>query len=97
MKKLSEIRGILQDNAENLRKRYGLVDLAIFGSVVRDEADENSDVDILTGFERPLSLLTLVDAEYFLSDLLGVKVDLVPARSIRPELKEQILGEAVAI
>jgi predicted nucleotidyltransferase len=97
MKTHSEIQAILHAHAEELRKKYGLVNMAVFGSVVRGEAREGSDVDILTGFERPISLLTLVDAEYFLGDLLGVKVDLVPARSVRPELKERILGEAVPV
>jgi uncharacterized protein len=97
MKTLSEIQTILHAHAEELRKRYGLVNMAVFGSVVRGEAREGSDVDILTGFERPISLLTLVDAEFFLGDLLGVKVDLVPARSVRPELKVRILREAVPV
>jgi predicted nucleotidyltransferase/antitoxin component of MazEF toxin-antitoxin module len=97
MKTHAEIRAILHAHAKELRRRYGLVNMAVFGSVVRDEAREGSDVDILTGFERPISLLTLVEAEYYLGDLLGVKVDLVPARSVRPELKERILGEAVPI
>jgi predicted nucleotidyltransferase len=97
MKTLSEIQSVLHAHAAELRERYGLVNMAVFGSVVRGEAREGSDVDILTGFERPISLLTLVDAEYFLGDLLGVKVDLVPARSVRPELKELIFREAVPV
>ena len=97
IKTYAEIQAILHAHAKELRQRYGLVNMAVFGSVVRGEAREDSDVDILTGFERPISLLTLVDAEYYLGDLLGVKVDLVPARSVRPELKERIFGEAVPI
>ena len=97
MKTLSEIQSILHSRAEELRRKYGLVNLALFGSVVRGEARDGSDVDILTGFERPISLLTLVDAEFYLSDLLGMKVDLVPARSVRPELKERIFKEAVPV
>lgn len=97
MKTLSEIQAILHTHTEELRQRYGLVNMAVFGSVVRGEARKDSDVDILTDFERPISLLTLVDAEYYLGDLLGVKVDLVPARSVRPELKERIFGEAVQV
>lgn len=97
MKTLAEIQSILHSHAEELRRKYGLVNLAVFGSVVRGEARDGSDVDILTGFERPISLLTLVDAEFYLSDLLGMKVDLVPARSVRPELKDRILAEAVPV
>jgi predicted nucleotidyltransferase len=97
MKTLSEIRSVLHAHAEELRRKYGLVNMAVFGSVVRGEARKGSDVDILTGFERPISLLTLVDAEFYLGDLLGMKVDLVPARSVRPELKERVFKEAVPV
>jgi predicted nucleotidyltransferase len=97
MKTLSEIRSVRHAHAEELRRKYGLVNMAVFGSVVRGEARKGSDVDILTGFERPISLLTLVDAEFYLGDLLGMKVDLVPARSVRPELKERIFKEAVPV
>ena len=97
MKTLSEIQHILHDHSSELRDRYGLMNLAVFGSVVRGEARENSDVDILTEVERPIGLIALVGAENYLSDLLGVKVDLVLKRSVRRELREQIFNEAVAV
>jgi hypothetical protein len=97
MKTLHEIQSILHVHADELRQRYGLANLAVFGSVVRGEARENSDVDILTDLCKPISLLTLVEAQYHIEDLLGVKVDLVPARSVRPELKERILSEALPV
>jgi predicted nucleotidyltransferase len=97
MKPLSEIQSILHAQADVLQERFGLTNMAIFGSVVRGEAHEDSDVDILTDICRPISLLTLVEAEYYISDLLGIKADLVPARSVRPELKKQIYSEAVPV
>lgn len=97
MKTLSEIQSILHSHALELRERYGLTNLAVFGSVVRGEANKASDVDILTDFCKPISLLTLVEAEYYIGDLLGARVDLVPARSVRPELKKQIFSEAVPV
>jgi predicted nucleotidyltransferase len=97
MKSLGEIRTILRKHAGEIRDRYGIANLAVFGSIVRGEATEKSDVDILASIERSISLLDIVDAEYYLSDLLGMKVDLVPARSVRPELRERILGEAVPV
>jgi len=97
MKTIDEIRTILRAHADELRERYGIYDLAIFGSVARGEAGEDSDIDVLAKIEKPISLLDAVDAEYRLSDLLGAKVDLVPVRSVRPELRDRILLEAVAV
>jgi predicted nucleotidyltransferase len=97
MKKLSEIIDILHAHSGELRERYGIVNLAVFGSVVRGEEKEGSDIDVLANIEKSISLLDIIDAEYYLSDLLGTKVDLVPARSVRPELKKHILEEAVPV
>jgi len=97
MKTLAEIRSILRAHAGELRERYGVYDLAVFGSVARGEAHEDSDIDILVSIDKPISLLDFVDAEYYVGDLLGAKVDLVPRRSVRPRLRERILGEAVSI
>jgi predicted nucleotidyltransferase len=97
MKTLKEIQTILHAHADELRERYGITNLAVFGSVVRGEAREDSDVDVLAEVVHPIGLIGLVGAENYLSDLLGVKVDLVLKRSVRRELREQIYGEAVAV
>jgi len=95
MKTINEIREILREQKPFLRKRYKVSEIGMFGSYVRGEQNEMSDLDILVEFEEPVSLLDLAGLEIFLSDLLGIKVDVVPKRSIRPELKEIILREAV--
>jgi len=59
------------------------------------EETPKSDVDILVEFERPVSLLKVSSLENYLSDLINMKVDVVRKRSIRKELKENILNEAV--
>jgi predicted nucleotidyltransferase len=64
---------------------------------VRGEQREKSDIDFLVDILRPISLLELVGAEIYLSEILGVKVDLVPKKDVREELREIILAEAVAI
>lgn len=97
MKTFHEIRTILHAHDSDLRSQYGITGLSVFGSVVRGEAREDSDVDILATFDQPVGLLKLIDAEYYLSDLLGSKVDLIPVDEVRPELKEQIYNEAVPI
>ncbi|RKY63053.1 MAG: hypothetical protein DRQ08_10340 [Candidatus Latescibacterota bacterium] len=95
MKTINEIREILREQKPFLRKRYKVSEIGMFGSYVRGEQNEMSDLDILVEFEEPVSLLDIAGLEIFLSDLLGIKVDVVPKRSIRPELKEIILREAV--
>ena len=97
MKTLSEIRKILQDHAEILRLRYGITNIAVFGSVVRGEASENSDVDILADIPLSINFIDLMGVELYLCDMLGVNVDLVPRGEIRPQLRERILSEAVEI
>lgn len=97
MKTFDEIRSILKLHENDFRQRYGIVSLSVFGSVVRGEAREDSDVDILATFIEPVGLLKLIDAEYYLSDLLGARVDLIPIDEVRPELQKQIYSEAVPV
>ena len=96
MKTLNEISTILRQHSNVLAEKYGIAIVGIFGSYVRGEQKPGSDLDLLAEILRPISLLKLIGAELYLSDLLGVKVDLVPKRNIRKELREDILNEAVA-
>jgi len=73
---------------EKIQGTYKVKKLGIFGSYVRGEQREDSDVDILVTFEEPVSLLKLVNFENYLQDLTGIKVDVIPERSIRPELRK---------
>jgi len=95
MKTLKEIEKILKENKAILAERFKVKEIGIFGSYVRGEQKEKSDVDILVSFYEPISLLKLVSLENFLTDLTGVKVDIVPKEDIRSELKERILGEVI--
>jgi predicted nucleotidyltransferase len=97
MKTFSEIRTILHSHESELRLRYGISSLSIFGSVVRGEARDDSDVDILATFSQPVGLLKLIDAEYYIGDLLGSRIDLIPSDEVRPELQNHIYNEAVRI
>jgi predicted nucleotidyltransferase len=80
-----------------LRKEFRVKSLGLFGSYVRGEPKTGSDLDVLVEFEEPVSLLKLVSLENYLSDLLGVKVDLIPKADIRPELRDRILSEEVTV
>lgn len=95
MKTLKEIKTLLRQHKEELRKRFKVKEIGIFGSFIREEQKKTSDVDLLVEFEGPVSLLWVVRVENYLTDLLGVKVDLIPKEDIRSELKEIILAETV--
>jgi len=97
MKALEEIKNIINQHRNVLADKYGVAVVAAFGSYVRGEQKRESDIDLLAEILRPISLLELAGAEIYLSDILGTKVDLVPKRSVREELKESILKEAVAL
>ena len=97
MKNLDEIRTVLRTHADTLKRKYGIANLAVFGSVARGSAQEGSDVDILADIVRPIGLLELAGAENYLIDLLNCEIDLIPRRSVRPELRDEILAEAVPV
>ena len=95
MKTRDEILGTLRKELPNLKERFRVNNIGLFGSYVKGKQKGKSDLDVLVEFEEPVSLLGLVKAENYLSDLLGMKVDLVPAKDIRPELRNIIQREAV--
>jgi predicted nucleotidyltransferase len=75
----------------------GIVHLRLFGSVARGEAAEMSDVDLLAEFDRSrrFTLFGMARLENQLSDMLGVKVDLTPAHSMKQRVKARVMREAV--
>ena len=97
MKTIREIKAILATHREELKSRFKVSEIGIFGSYVRETQSNRSDVDILVEFKESISLLDLVKLENFLTSLLEVKVDLVPKEDIRMELKERILKEAIYV
>lgn len=99
MKTLDEIRDILEAQQDDLAAEYGVTIVGVFGSYVRGEQHRDSDVDILIELERPprISLIGLVELEYYLSDLLGMKVDVAIKRNLRKRIGERILSEVVPL
>jgi len=95
---LEEIRRILREYLPELRERYGVKSLGIFGSFVRGEQTHRSDVDILVEFEdRPLTLFQFIALEQELSGILGMKVDLVEKCTLKPAIGRNILQEVVPV
>jgi predicted nucleotidyltransferase len=91
--KISEIKKIILP----ILKRYNVKRAGIFGSVVRGEETENSDIDLLVEIEDEISLLDFAGLKLELEESLGRKVDLGEYAAIKPVIKEQILSEEVSI
>jgi len=94
---MKEINEILKAHKEELYKKYSVIEIGVFGSLVRGEQKKRSDIDILVEFEKIPDLLQFINLERYLSKLLKKKVDLVRKEAIRPELKSVILSEVVYI
>ena len=89
-----EALAILKSHKQELIK-FDVKSLAIFGSVARDEAGPESDVDILVEFAKPIGLFEFVRLKIYLEKLLQRKVDLVTPDALKERMREQILKEAI--
>jgi uncharacterized protein len=97
MKSFAGIKRVLQGRKEDLQRRYGVREIGVFGSFVRGEQNRHSDIDILVEFADTPDLFEFIRLESSLRRSLGRKVDLVRKGSIRPELRRNILSEAVML
>ncbi len=95
--KLEEIIRILKKHEKKLKEKYGVKTIGIFGSYVRGEQRRDSDLDILVEFERPVDFFEFLELEEYLSNILGVKVDLVLKRALKPRIAENVLKEVVYV
>jgi len=85
-----------QKNAE-LAREFGVKSLAVFGSVARDAATAASDVDLLVEFDRPVGYFGLFALQDYLENLLGCSVDLGTPESLKPAIRERVIGEAIHV
>ena len=99
LKELDEIQQILKKEKPLLAEKYGVKKLGVFGSFIRGEEREGSDVDILVEFEKPLriDLIGFIELENYLSDILDINVDLVMKEDLKPRIGERILAEVVPV
>lgn len=88
---------ILHDALPRLRQRFALEDLAIFGSVARDEASADSDIDVLVTFEGPTRFRDFMGLRFELESLLDVRVDLVTSKALRPALRPRIEQDLIHV
>ena len=97
MKEFEEILRILKEHKDELVKKYKVKEIGLFGSYVRRENKEKSDVDVLVEFkpEAKISLLDFIEIEIYLSELLGERVDLVEKSGLKPRIGKYILQEVI--
>jgi len=88
---------MLKNQKAFLYDKFSIKNLNLFGSVARGDDNNDSDIDILVEFYKTPDLLTFIEIEEYLSKTLNQKVDLVIKRKLKPQLKETILKEAIAI
>ncbi|GAB6182280.1 nucleotidyltransferase family protein [Thermodesulfovibrio hydrogeniphilus] len=94
---LDDIIRVLREHKEEIKQKYKVKEIGVFGSFVRGEQNKRSDVDILVEYTEVPDLLKFIELENFLRHILGKKVDLVRKKGIRKELRERILEEVVYV
>ena len=92
--KRDEVLAIIAAHREQLQE-MGVKSLNLFGSVARDEARPDSDVDFLVEFNRPGGLFQLLQVQYHLEDILGSSVDLGTQDALREHLREPVLKDII--
>jgi len=94
---VSTLIGILRQMLPFLAEKYQVESLGVFGSYVRGSQRDDSDLDLLVTFREPPSLLKFIELENYLSDRLGVKVDLVMKDVLKPRIGNRVLREVVPL
>lgn len=94
---IDRIIKILKEHERELKEKYGVKSIGIFGSYVRGEQKQTSDLDILVEFEKPVDFFEFLELEEYLENLLGVKVDLVLKKTLKPGIAKTVLKEVVYV
>ncbi|MDO9264223.1 MAG: nucleotidyltransferase family protein [Desulfosalsimonadaceae bacterium] len=97
MTNLTDIRTTLSKQKADLKRRYRLKQIGVFGSFARNEQKDSSDIDILVQYDEVPDLFKFIDLELELEDILKHKVDLVRREAVRPELKDIIEKEVIFV
>ena len=93
----AEVLERLREHRPTLAERFGVVELAVFGSFARDEATDESDLDILVRFDGPATSRSYFGVQFYIEDLLGRRVDLVTGKALRSEFRPYVEREAVGV
>lgn len=98
MKSLEEVKDILARSKGELKERFKVKELGIFGSFVKGRQKKRSDIDVLVVFEEGYKTFdNYMDLKFFLEGILDAKVDLVLKNTLREEIKEHVLSETIYV
>ncbi len=97
MKTFEKLKDTLAEHKQELKDRFKVEEIGLFGSYVSKEQKKKSDLDVLVSFSETIGLFMFGRLENYLSDILGVKVDLVMKEFLKPRLKDSILNEAIYV
>ena len=97
MKNIEDIKKILNKNKIQFKKSFNVKEIGIFGSYLKSEQTKKSDLDILVEFEGPIDFFDYLELEEYLTSLLGIKVDLVMKKALKPNIGKNILKEVVYV
>lgn len=95
--KRAEALSHLKAHMPEMKERFGVRDLALFGSTSRDAAGAESDIDVLVAFDGPATSSRYFGLQFYLEDLLGRPVDLVTDKALRPELRPFVEQGAIHV
>lgn len=87
----------LKGSIKEIRQRFSVKALSIFGSIARDEASDDSDVDVLVTFNQKASFDIFMDLKFYLEELLGTSIDLVTDKALRPQVRQAIEREMINV
>jgi len=94
---IDEIKRILLSSKDDLTEKYNVKSIGVFGSYVHGEQSKRSDLDILVDFTKPVGLFDLIRLEDHLSSMVGIKVDLVIKKALKPRIGKNILQDVIYI
>ncbi|MDD1779446.1 MAG: nucleotidyltransferase family protein [Candidatus Helarchaeota archaeon] len=97
MDRLNKFKTVLQKHKKELKRKYQVKEIGIFGSYVHGKQRKKSDVDILIDFEEEPGLFKFIELENYLSKILGVKTDLVMKDTLKPYIGKYILNEVIYV
>jgi hypothetical protein len=97
MKNLEEIKIIIHKNKPIIKNKFKVKEIGIFGSYARGENKHKSDIDLLVEFDEPVGFFAFLDLEEYLEDILGMKVDLVSKKALKPRIGKYILEELIQV
>lgn len=96
MTELNEIKQILTQLKPELRQKYFVNSIGLFGSIVRDDFTDQSDIDIIVDFSRPVGI-EFIDLANYIESKLSKKVDLVSRKGVKPKYYHQIESEIIYV